>query len=364
MGVAAARGNGSVTVTYPDPIVVGAPGYLTPENQTLAVGATQGLLSGSRPSSDPLTAELTATPAHGVVAVAPDGSFAYTPNAGFSGADTFTFEALDASGNYATGLVTVTVAATPGAPTAVVATAASGSATVSFLPPSADGGAPISRYTVTAQPGGQVASGSASPITLGGLTPGTTYTFSVAAINAAGQGAASTPSAPLTIAAAAPTAAAPTALPVASPLSGGSAGGSTIGTGNPGGDGGVKSHTLPALSRASLLATAFTAASGTRLELVLSAPATVHVVVKQSFKGREVGGRCRQRAAHGRECTGIANKATIAFSAPAGARSFVFRPRGLAAGSYSATITATNAEGSASKTVTLNFQIKRRHSGG
>jgi hypothetical protein len=63
-------------------------------------------------------------------------------------------------------------------------------AQLTFDPPAANG-APITEYIVTAQPGNIVVSGTTSPITVPGLANGTTYTFSVAAKNAAGVSTAS-----------------------------------------------------------------------------------------------------------------------------------------------------------------------------
>lgn len=80
----------------------------------------------------------------------------------------------------------------PAAPVIDAATPGVGSATLAFGLPS-DGGAPVTRYTATCEPGGVTASGSASPITVTGLTPGQTYTCSVTATNKVGTGPASAP---------------------------------------------------------------------------------------------------------------------------------------------------------------------------
>ena len=85
-------------------------------------------------------------------------------------------------------------ATTPGAPRAVTATAGNAMATVRFTAPATNGGSPITGYLVTPNSGEQTGSGKASPITVQGLTNGTPYSFTVSAINAAGTGAASSPS--------------------------------------------------------------------------------------------------------------------------------------------------------------------------
>jgi Fibronectin type III domain/Calx-beta domain len=84
--------------------------------------------------------------------------------------------------------------AVPGAPTGVTAVAGNHQAVVSFAAPASDGGNPVNAYTVTASPGGAKASSVSSPITVTGLTNGTTYTFKVTATNAAGTGPASSAS--------------------------------------------------------------------------------------------------------------------------------------------------------------------------
>ncbi|MBD9369256.1 fibronectin type III domain-containing protein, partial [Xanthomonas sp. XNM01] len=78
----------------------------------------------------------------------------------------------------------------PGAPVIGTATViGAGQVAVSFTAPSNTGGEAITSYTVTSSPGGLSGTGSASPITVSGLAPGTSYTFTVTATNSAGTGA-------------------------------------------------------------------------------------------------------------------------------------------------------------------------------
>jgi hypothetical protein len=74
----------------------------------------------------------------------------------------------------------------PEAPTQVTAIASDGYAMVSFQPPAHNGGSPITHYEVTSSPGSIVATGTTNTITVTGLTNGTTYTFTVKAINSIG----------------------------------------------------------------------------------------------------------------------------------------------------------------------------------
>lgn len=80
----------------------------------------------------------------------------------------------------------------PGAPTIGTATGGNAQASVAFTAPANTGyPATINQYTVTSSPGSITASGSASPITVTGLTNGTEYTFTVTATNDTGTGPAS-----------------------------------------------------------------------------------------------------------------------------------------------------------------------------
>ena len=67
--------NGTVTTDFEEPI--------------------SGNVSGSDPDGDPLSFSLVSGTANGTLVFNPDGSFTYTPNAGFDGSDSFTFIAND-----------------------------------------------------------------------------------------------------------------------------------------------------------------------------------------------------------------------------------------------------------------------------
>lgn len=90
-----------------------------------------------------------------------------------------------------------TITTVPGAPTGASATAGNAQLSVSFSAPASDGGSAIDSYTVTCADGSTTPSnsGSASPITISGLTNGTSYTCTVTAHNANGNSSPSAASA-------------------------------------------------------------------------------------------------------------------------------------------------------------------------
>ncbi len=70
--------------------------YAGTADAVLAVAAGDGVLANDEPGlNGPLAAEVVDAPAHGEVALAADGSFRYTPAAGYVGDDSFTYRASD-----------------------------------------------------------------------------------------------------------------------------------------------------------------------------------------------------------------------------------------------------------------------------
>ena len=77
---------------------------------TLTVDAAQGVLANDTdPDATPLTASLDQGPQHGSLTLNSDGSFSYTPNAGFIGSDSFIYTATDETlSSEATATISVT----------------------------------------------------------------------------------------------------------------------------------------------------------------------------------------------------------------------------------------------------------------
>ena len=86
--------------------------------------------------------------------------------------------------------ITATQPTLPGAPRSVVARLADRTVIVSWQPPSDTGGSSIAQYVVTQYPGGVRETATGLSVSFSGLHYGTTYSYSVAAVNADGMGAA------------------------------------------------------------------------------------------------------------------------------------------------------------------------------
>jgi titin len=106
-------------------------------------------------------------------------------------------------GSYAVAPAAVTPRTVPGTPTGVTGASGDGQVTLSWFAPASNGGSAVTGYRVTPFVGATAQapvtfSSTATTQTITGLTNGTGYSFRVAAINVAGTGADSVPSATVT----------------------------------------------------------------------------------------------------------------------------------------------------------------------
>lgn len=114
-----------VTITNPDGQTAQANGLFTISSDHAPVANADGpfgltccapfqgpsvLSNDTDEDIDPLTAVKLTDPAHGTVALAADGTFTYTPAAGFSGADSFTYAASDGQAQSGPATVSLSVA--------------------------------------------------------------------------------------------------------------------------------------------------------------------------------------------------------------------------------------------------------------
>jgi VCBS repeat-containing protein len=84
--------------------------YSTSQDTALTITAPGVLLNDTDADDDPLTAVQLSSAGNGLASLNTDGSFSYTPNAGFTGTDSFTYEAHDNNGGVsASATVTISV---------------------------------------------------------------------------------------------------------------------------------------------------------------------------------------------------------------------------------------------------------------
>lgn len=103
-----------------DAPLAGNDSYATDEEKALIVPADTGVLANDiDQDGDTLTVAVATTATNGVLALAPDGSFTYTPNKNFNGTDSFTYTVSDGKGGTATGTATVAVGGANDPPDAV-----------------------------------------------------------------------------------------------------------------------------------------------------------------------------------------------------------------------------------------------------
>ena len=151
-----------------DPAVVLAPVNGAPVTAADSVATKEDtavtldlLANDSDPEGDPLAVTSVSQGANGSVAINPDGTVTYTPDADFSGSDTFSYSISDGNGGTATESVTVTVAPVNDAPLAAadsVATKEDTPVTLDLLANDKDpDGDPLAVTAVTQGANGSVA---------------------------------------------------------------------------------------------------------------------------------------------------------------------------------------------------------------
>jgi ELWxxDGT repeat protein/VCBS repeat-containing protein len=110
----------TISVTNSAPIALNDT-YDIAINGTLDINVGMGLLANDDdPDSDPMTVQLGTGPTNGMLTLNADGSFTYTPNSGYTGTDSFTYVAKDATHTSTTATATITIAAS-GSPAAITA---------------------------------------------------------------------------------------------------------------------------------------------------------------------------------------------------------------------------------------------------
>ncbi len=194
--------------------ISGAPGPPSGVSATAEVGQAKVSWSAAPSNGSTVTKYTVTSSPGGQTCATSSGSERSCAVTGLTGGASYTFTvtATNANGTGTSSAASgsVTLPPVPGPPTGVTATDEPGAeALVSWTAPSSDGGEPITRYTVTASPGGQSCTtevpeeSEAEPetsCTVSGLTGASAYTFTVTATNANGTGPASVPSNSVTIA--------------------------------------------------------------------------------------------------------------------------------------------------------------------
>ena len=184
----------------------------TPAAPTATAGTLSATVSWTAPASNgsPITGYVITPYLNGTAQTAQTFSSTATTQTltGLTagGSYTFTVAAVNALGTGAASPQSsaVTPYTLPGAPAITAVSAGDSAASLSWSAPASNGYSAITGYVVTPYVNGaaqtpQTFTGTATTQTVTGLTPGTSYTFTVAAVNAAGTGPASARSSAVTV---------------------------------------------------------------------------------------------------------------------------------------------------------------------
>ncbi|MGB8687886.1 MAG: esterase-like activity of phytase family protein, partial [Microcoleus sp.] len=108
----------TVTVSVKNnPPVANSDSYTTAFNTSLNVTGLGVLINDTDPENDSLTAVLVTGPTKGAIDLKSDGTFSYTPSAGFAGTDSFTYKANDGKADSAIATASIIVNNPPTSPT-------------------------------------------------------------------------------------------------------------------------------------------------------------------------------------------------------------------------------------------------------
>jgi VCBS repeat-containing protein len=100
----------SLVVNNPLPVTTGG-AYSLPEDSSVS-----GVLTATDPDGDAISFAIGQGPSHGSLTLNANGTFTYTPNANYSGADQFTYQVRDSDGGVTTAVVTFTITPVNDAP--------------------------------------------------------------------------------------------------------------------------------------------------------------------------------------------------------------------------------------------------------